>query len=242
MLAWLVVACVAGLAGFSQGLTGFGFALVFTPIASLVLPPRQVVVAALLIGGLMTAALWWEARRQFSFARIWPLVAAGMISTPVGSALLVITGSGVLRGVITALAVAFAFALLLSRPHHFVHESRALAIVGAAGGFLNGSTSMGGGLPALVLVNQGWTVGSARSGLLTFNLASYLVAVATSAAFGLLNTAAAVSLAFVPVAVAGAFGGSFASRHISQRAFYRALVGTVACTSVAGLVAYLIHA
>ena len=105
------------------------------------------------------------------------------------------------------------------------------------GGFLNGSTSMGGPPPALVASIQRWPVHTSRAALVTFNLTSYVLGFVIAFLSGLVDAGFLLSgLALLPVAFAGSFVGSWSAQRISRAAFRYALAGTV---WLAGLLALL---
>jgi uncharacterized protein len=234
----VAVACAAG---FVQGFTGFGFAVVFTPLSVLFISDaQQVVLLSLFLGAVLSVGVLVESRQSLQARRAWLLVGGAAVGTPAGVALLSLVSPHTLRIIITVSALLVATLWLLHLPPPLKNEGRAVWLGGLVGGFLNGSTSMGGPPPALVASIQRWPVQESRSALTTFNLLSYLIGLATAAISGLLDADVLVSgLRLLPFAIVGSLLGGWSVRHVSKGAFHYALLGTVWLAGLFGLVSVL---
>ncbi len=221
---------IALAAGFVQGLTGFGFALVFTPLMLALLAPREAVVASLLLGTPLSLAVLWETRRDVERRVVLAMVAAAAVGTPVGIAALLLMSSHVLRwGIVLASALGAALFFLRPRGRTTTRVNASVAAAASfVGGFFNATTSMGGPPVALVVAAQGWPTQAARGSLAAFNLLSYVVALAGFAmnhiVHGSLVAMAAIWL--MPAAI-GALAGSLVGRRVPRRYFPTVLVVTV---------------
>jgi uncharacterized membrane protein YfcA len=142
VIAWFSAAIF--IAGAMRGFTGFGFALAAVPLASLVLPPQQVVVAVLLM---MTAVglrdILIEHRRA-DLRSVGPMVAGMLAGTPLGVwALTALPVAGV-RIALGGLAMA-AVAITWRHPRPEQRGGRWLAaLTGAASGICTGLAAMPG--------------------------------------------------------------------------------------------------
>lgn len=228
-------------AGYVQGITGFGFAVVFTPLAVLFISDaQQVVLLSLFLGAVLSVGVLVESRRGLRARRAWLLLSGAVLGTPVGVAVLSLVSPHVLRIIITVSALLVATLWLVRLPPPLEREGGAVWLGGLVGGFLNGSTSMGGPPPALVASIQRWPVQESRAALTTFNLVSYLLGLATAAISGLLHTDFLIGgLRLLPVAVAGSLLGGWSARHVSRGVFRYALLGTVWLAGLFGLVSVL---
>ncbi len=229
---------VAFAAGYVQGFTGFGFAIVFTPLSVLFLSDaQQVVLLSLFLGGVLSVGVLVESRRSLQARRAGLLLGGAVIGTPAGIAVLSLVSPDALRIIITVSALLVATVWLIRLPPPLENEGRAVWFGGLIGGFLNGSTSMGGPPPALVASIQRWPVQESRAALTTFNLLSYALGLATAALSGLLDAAFLIDgMRLLPVAIAGSLLGGWSVRHISKSAFHYALLGTVWLAGIFGLV------
>jgi uncharacterized membrane protein YfcA len=229
---------VAFAAGYVQGFTGFGFAIVFTPLSILVFSDaQQVVLLSLFLGAVLSVGVLVESRRSLQPRRAGLLLGGAVIGTPAGIAVLSLVSPDALRIIITVSALLVATLWLVRLPPPLENETRAVWFGGLVGGFLNGSTSMGGPPPALVASIQRWPVQESRSALTTFNLVSYALGLATAAISGLLDADFLMDgLRLLPVAIAGSLLGGWSVRHVSKDAFHYALLGTVWLAGIFGLV------
>ncbi len=228
-------------AGYVQGFTGFGFAVVFTPLSVLFISDaQQVVLLSLFLGAALSVVVLLESRRGLQRRRAGLLLGGAVLGTPAGIAVLSLVSPHVLRIIITASALLVATLWLVRLPPPLKKEARAVWIGGLIGGFLNGSTSMGGPPPALVASVQRWPVQESRAALTTFNLVSYLLGLTTAAISGLLHTDFVLSgLRLLPAAFAGSLLGGWSVRHVSRGVFSYVLLGTVWLAGLFGLVSVL---
>lgn len=141
---------------------GFGFGLFFVPVAALFVAPREAVAASLLLGTLISAGMYMEARPRTGLRAIWPLVVGALVGTPVGVLVLVRADETLLR-LLVAMAVLISAIANLAGGRGHTHEARPdpivrQGLVGVLGGIIRGATSMGG--PPIVLY-QHWIGGGA---------------------------------------------------------------------------------
>lgn len=235
---WVAAAVTALVAGYVQGLTGLGFAIVFTPVLVLFVPrPREVVLASLLLGALLSVGVLFDSRKSFRPRKAWPLLAGAVVGTPVGVALLPHLPRSALTILIAVTALVLAAVWVIRVPKPARHETAVVSVAGLLGGFLNGTTSMGGPPPALTASMQRWPVADSRAALVTFNLASYVVAVVIAVLAGFADTGFLLrSLWLLPAAVVGTLLGGWSVRRVTTHAFRWFLVGVVWLAGVLALV------
>lgn len=228
-------------AGFVQGLTGMGFAVVFTPLFVLLLPyPHEVVLISLLLGSILSLSVLVQNRHSLQPRQSRPLVAGAVLGTPAGIAVLAVLQTWVLMLCIAVLALVVAAVGMVRLPRAMRREPRAAVIAGLVGGFLNGSTSMGGSPPALLAAIQGWPVQQSRAALVAFNLVSYALALIVGTAKGIAGVGIVMSgLWLLPLAVLGSLLGNRAAPHLSQRMFARTLMVVVGSSGLVGLLSVL---
>lgn len=225
-------------AGYVQGLTGLGFAVVCTPVLVLLTSrPREAVFLSLLLGAVLSVGVTVESRRAVRLRRSWPLLAGALVGTPVGLAVLVRANTEALQLIIAVTALVMAAVWLVRLPAPIGREPSGLAAAGLVGGFLNGSTSMGGLPPTMLVSIQRWPVLEGRAALVTFNLVSYSLAIAVGLASGIAEVGFLLrGLWLLPLAVAGALLGACSSRRIRPGAFRVTLVCVVGGSGLAVLV------
>ena len=84
LAAILWFSCAIFVAGAMRGFSGFGFALAAVPLASLVLPPQQVVVSILLMMAVVGVRDILIERKRADLATLGPMAAGMLAGTPLG--------------------------------------------------------------------------------------------------------------------------------------------------------------
>ncbi|MDQ2852512.1 MAG: sulfite exporter TauE/SafE family protein [Actinomycetota bacterium] len=149
LVIFLIVAVVAGAV---KGLSGFGYALIATPLAAVLIDP-SVAVVALAVPALMMnlfqvgeTGTGWRYLRQY-----WPLAASALVGSAIGVFVLTrLPATPVLGLVIGVLLLGYvAWSVLRhAKPTARSAHPVALGIVGVAEGILLGAVNMGPLLPA----------------------------------------------------------------------------------------------
>ncbi len=240
---WLFVAAGVAVfaAGFVKGFAGFGFAVVFTPLISLLSNnPRQVVFVALVLGTVMSLGVIAEVRHSIVRDRTLPLLLGTVIGTPVGLWLLDRIDSIALKLIIASVAIGVTLLRVINIRITLRPGGALLAVGAGLGGILNGCTSMGGPVPALIVAWQGRGIHESRAILVTFNLISYLLAIAVAISTGVAPVRWLVSgFWLLPFAGLGTFAGVHAVRRISQATFGHVITAVVGLAGVAGVLSIL---
>jgi len=214
----------------------FGAAMVFIPLASVVVHPQVAVPLLLIAGNLATLHITLPSFRRCCWPEILPLTAGAVLTLPIGVALLVSVDPQAMRWAISVTILA-AVALLASG----WRLERALPLAGtAAVGGLAGLAGGAAGLygPPLILF---WLSG--RSGAAQVRDNIYAI-------FGLLTVAAAVlqglnglltpavlreALLLLPVYVLGTLAGARLFRGAGDALYRNLALGLCALVALAGL-------
>jgi uncharacterized protein len=184
MLPWAAAAVV--LAGVVRGISGFGQALVFVPLAGLLYQPRFAVPLLWVADALVTPLLLRPHLRRAEWSEIVPLAIGGMALLPAGIWLLNHLDPKPLRWAICALVLLSTAAVAAGWRFQVAATRQWSLAVGGLSGLAGGATGMSG--PPLVLF---WLGRSADSTLIRSNIFVYLwmlglVSLAVGAVQGLL--------------------------------------------------------
>lgn len=171
----LLVTVIAGaaLAGFVQGLSGFGFGLTAMSIWAWTLDPK--LAAALSVFGALTGQVVaaFTVRRTLDLRRLLPFIAGGLVGLPIGVAVLPHLDVPLFKAVLGAFLVVVCplmfFAARLPRIQGGGRWGDTLA--GAAGGVMGGLGGFTGVVPTLWCTMRGWPKDEQRSVIQSFNLA-----------------------------------------------------------------------
>jgi len=224
------------LAAFTQGLTGFGFALVGAPLLLFVLEPRAVVITNTVLALVVCVLILAESWRHVRLRRIAPLLAGAVFGLPLGAYIISNVAPGTLKLAISGVIVVFAIPLLLGHRHRFQREGVTSLGAGFASGVLATSTSLGGPPVVLFLLNQGWGKEEMRASLSGYFFLLGLLSVASLAVAGIaLGDSASQALYLLPALLAGVFVGSRLMPRVAADLHHRLSAGVIILTGLAGL-------
>jgi uncharacterized membrane protein YfcA len=122
------------LAGFIQGLTGFGFALASVPIITMFINPQLAVPAIIVQATVANIPILWHARRHLKVRRMWLMALSGMLGIPVGTLALMFLDASVLRLIIGLIVSLAAIAMMVGFKRRLEREFLFSAPVGFASG------------------------------------------------------------------------------------------------------------
>lgn len=132
------------LGGLVRGFTGFGFAMVFMPLASIVLGPVAALGLIWVIDLPFALPLAARAAKRAEWREVVPLLVAATLTLPLGLALLVWLDQTTMRWLLTSLVLG-TVALLASGWRYHGQPGIPLSLgVGALSGLCNGLASIGG--------------------------------------------------------------------------------------------------
>ena len=217
--ATLFLAALVG--GLVRGFTGFGFAMVFVPVAAAAVGPAAAVGLIWVVDA--PFSLWFGARSapRAVWREVVPLLIGSTLLLPVGVQLLTHLDPALTRW-ITACAILLALAALVSGWRYKGEPSLPLSLAtGGASGLASGFAALGG-MPLAVfwLASQRASARQVRDNLMAYFGLSTLVSGVVFTATGVLTGprfAEAVPL-LLPYGV-GLWIGSHGFRHASDRTF-----------------------
>lgn len=219
-----IVVAGALAAGFVNGLSGTGYALMALGFWLQAMPPVTAgpLVALCAVAGHLQAlrSIW----RGVRWPRLWPFLVAGLAGVPVGTALLEHVRVQPLKlGVGLLLIVYSAWMGFVRRPPVIRGGGRiADAAIGLAGGVLGGMASLSGPAPTIWVQLRGWAKDEQRGVNQPFNMAILASALLVAGAAGLLDasfwTWAAIT---VPVSLVGARLGLMLYGRVDDAVFRR---------------------
>ena len=149
---------VSFFAGLTQGLTGFGSALVAMPFFVEILPPKTAVTLSVLNGLLITSMLTYRHRRDIHVRNLAPLVLGAVPGVFLGIEFLKSVDERWIRGILGGIIICYSLYSLFKRgdrPKIRIHR-----LWGTVAGFLTGligASFSAGGPPTIIYVTlTGW--------------------------------------------------------------------------------------
>lgn len=207
-------------AGFTQGLTSFGFALIAMPFLSKIIPLNQAVPIVVFLNLCTNFLVIANCYRFIKIRKIWIMIIASLVAAPFGAWLLMYVNADILKLVTGTIIIAFALVLLFGKSFPIQDERLAFIPVGILSGLLNGSISMSGPPIALFLSNQNTDKDTFRANITFYAIALNIVTLISFFLNHLITREVATYGAYlVPAMLAGVFLGIFATRKLDDRVF-----------------------
>jgi uncharacterized membrane protein YfcA len=232
----LIVALGAALAGFVQGLSGFGFGLTAMSLWAWTLEPQ--LAAALSVFGALTgqviAAV--SVRRGFNLARLLPFVLGGLAGLPLGIYILPRLDVPLFKGVLGLfLVVMCPLMYFAARLPRMTRGGRAAdALSGAAGGVMGGLGGFTGVVPTLWCTLRGFEKDVQRAVIQNFNLAMLTVTFSSYIATGIVTRDMIPLFAVVaPAMLIPVLLGARLYVGISEAGFRKVVLGLLTASGIA---------
>ncbi len=227
-----------------QSTIGFGYSLLFAPLAALIVTPREAIAISLVTATILSVGLFWEHVPRASIRSIGPLVIAGIAGIPFGLLLLVHLSAIALHLLVGVGIIISAAVGMMRREHRDIPRDERLPLAVTAGllsGVMRGSMSFPG--PPVILYEH-WVGGSAhdiRGRMFAYFLWTAIPGIALAAAGGVITTDVSwVSLACIPAIVAAVLCSRITKRFITFTLFQRLsmlLLILASLAAVAGAIA-----
>ena len=226
---------IAFLAAVCQSVTGFGFALVMTPLLAVVWDVKPAVATSLIVSPTSVAMMLPEVHTRIPLPRVSMLFLGFLIGMPLGTFLLDTLDADSLRVAIAVVVAAAAVLLYLAPTITGTGDGLFLRLaVGAVSGAVGSSTSMGGPPVVLYLLGRERDVDSFRATTLALFLPTSLLAFAAAAVVGVVTTDVLVLAALcVPSVALGLLLGRVLRRRLAAERFRTLVLAVLVATSVA---------
>jgi len=212
------------IAGFTQGFTGFGSALIMLPLLTMLTGVKTVVPLVVLLGTCINAILFFQVHRHIEWKRVRILLVAAAPGIFCGVYILKTMSTGFLELLISVLLVAFP-SYLMSKdvPKQEIAAGWAWP-VGFLSGVLGGSINAGGPPVIIYTAMQPWGKLPIKSTLVGFFLVTSMVIGAVQAAGGLMTGKVLTLFATgLPALVTGVLVGSYLFNRVDSGAYKKVL-------------------
>ncbi|NOL49352.1 sulfite exporter TauE/SafE family protein [Pelistega europaea] len=235
----LFIALGALIAGFSQGISGFGFGLVAMSFWAWVVDPQQAAALSVIGGftGQIIAA--FTVRRGFNLRLLLPFIVGGLCGIPIGVYLLPYLDIYKFKALLgTFLIIVCPFMLFadkipkMTKVHHFWD-----IVGGLGGGVMGGFGGFTGTLPALWCTLRGFDRDTQRAIMQNFNFAMLVVVLISYSAKGIIRTEMLPTFLIVsPIVICTSYLGTKAYHRISQQRFRQLILSLLTLSGLTMLV------
>jgi len=228
-------------ASITKGLTAFGFSLIAVSSLMIILPPKTVVPIVTVLSLLVDLVALLEARKWVDLNKIWPLLVAGVIGTPLGTLALMSIDVGTMKLLVGILIIMFAVPLLIGFKKRIKSERSALAPLGFISGILGGCTSMSGPPVVLFFTNQKTEKNIFRANLFVFFAVLNMATLLSFMFEGLLSTDVAnYTMSFLPAMILGTIVGIKLPGKVNESLFRKIALVIVIISGLTSIVSFFI--
>lgn len=226
MFASLSIALIFALAGFVQGLTGFGSALVAMPLLTLFLDSKTAVPLCNLNGLLITFFLSWQLKDSVRMGKIMPLLVGSIPGIFLGVGLLKAVSDTFFKLLLGGLLVSYSVYALFFRPAPRRLHGAWSYLAGFGTGLISAAFSAGGPPTIIYTTLTDWSKEEIKATLSGFFFISGLIVVLAQALSGLTTVAVLRHFAISSLAVlAGAMLGSLSGGAIHRQGYIKLMLG-----------------
>lgn len=232
----LYVFFVVTFSNFLQATTGFGYAIVTTPLLAMVLPPKESVMLTMTTGLIGRLSMLKIINGAGSFNDIKPLLLTSLMGAIVGSYALTMINSYWLKLFISFVLLITGWAMWKERRVKITNKRLAERMIGALAGFLGSTTSINGPPVIMYYLNAGLDKQKDlfRANLTRYFLLMNVVTLTLAFFFGTLEFGSIwkMTLSAIPGLWLGLYLGEKFFRKIDAQAFKRMTIIMVIASAI----------
>jgi len=223
---FLLTGLILFFAAFTQGMTGFGFAMVSLSMLTFIMNINEAVPLAALCGLVINIYLVIKLKQHINFFEIKNLIIGAVIGIPIGAYILTISNPGFLETVLGIVILLFVF-LSVSKIIKQVGLHKLWGYVfGLFSGLLGGSLNTNGPPVLIYFYLHGFDKNKQKASITGFFIFTSLMVVITHAVTGVTTKAVFLNfLAHLPFIIAGILVGNFYFYKISAEIYNRIILG-----------------
>lgn len=225
-MVYLVVAAITLVAGFVQGVAGFGFGMVSMGVLPFVLPVKTAVPLIAVFGLFVNGMLLWELRRHIDLSRAKGLLLMTFVGIPLGVAFLKGFDASVVKLVLGVVILLYTTTSLMGtlKPIPHIHTAWGW-VMGLFGGVLGGAFGTGGPPVIIYMTLADWPKDLIKSTLPAIFLLTSVFQTILFAANGMLGAEQLeLNAVALPGLVLGVWLGSRLYAIIDQALFKRIIL------------------
>ncbi len=239
MISWetiLLLSLITLAASIISGTCGFGFSLVSLPFMIMLVSPRTLIPAIVMMTLFMNAGILLSAHMHLELKRIKPLMLAGVLGIPIGTLILLYADVFMLKLMIGVLITIIGALFLAGFKRPLSKEGHGLTVVGFVSGVLQGSVSISGPPVILFFSNQDMPKDPFRANIVSYFLLLNLVGTFVYLASGLLTVEATLlGISLLPALALGTGTGILLSKKVDEKLFRKIALVLVICGGLAAV-------
>jgi len=233
MTTYSLLLAVTFLAGFVQGLSGFGSVLLSLPLLILFLDVKTAIPLVALMALALTVLLLIQLRQHLQWRRVYPLLAGTVFGVPVGVFLLKRLDTSLIQIVLGAVLIGYSLYGLTFRISMQGIRKRWAYLYGFLAGCLGGALSASGPPVIIYTSLQPWSKDQIKVTLQGYFLVSGLIVVFFQAANGLTTwTVVKLFILSLPAVMVGTLAGAHFYGMVREEGYRRIILIFLGCLGV----------
>lgn len=217
---FIITALILFLAAFTQGFSGFGFALVSIPLLSLFVDIKYAIPLGALSGFTVNAYLAFQLRRHIKYFELKYLLTGSIIGIPIGAYILSEFDPHLLKLILGIIVLVFVVLTLCNLIKTININRRWGYLFGLLSGTFGGAFNTNGPPVLIYFYMQGWDKLKFKSMITGFFLIASILIVVSHAVTGLTTKIIFYDfLFFLPVILLGIFLGTKLFNNVSSELF-----------------------
>lgn len=231
---WVGVFAVVAVAAAAQAVSGFGSALIATPVVAVLVGPHEAVVGLTMISIVLVAMLSLRSRGHVDGSITLTISAAAIVGMPIGLLVLQRADDRTLTAIIASVVIVFA--VLLWRGLRLPRGRVTDGLAGFVAGTLSTSTGTSGPPIVIALSNEQMSPSAFRGTISAIFLVQGCAALIVFAIGGQISSGAlGVALAGLPGLIVGSYVGEHGFRRLDAERFRRVVFGMLLLAGVLSL-------
>jgi uncharacterized protein len=236
---WIGVSGVVALAAAAQAVSGFGFALIATPLVAVLVGPREAVIGLTIVALMLVAQVAFRGRGHVDRSAVVLVSASAIVGMPLGLVVLTRADDQILTLIIAIVVIAFS--ILLGYGLRLPAGRGVDVAAGFTAGILSTSTGTSGP-PVVIALSRGLSEPSRFRSTISaiFLIQGSAAMVAFALGDQITSDALAVALAGLPGLVLGSVVGERGFRRLDTPTFRRVVLGMLFASGVVALLGALL--
>ena len=227
---------VAFFAALVRGFAGFGAALIFIPLASAAIGPREASPILLLVDMVLTTAMLPNACRFADRKEVGTMAVGAIVGVPAGAAILAWAPATLLRWAICIVVLLLLVFLISGWRYYGRPRAKYTAGVGLVAGLFSGAAQIGGPPVAAYWLGGGHEGKIVRSNIILYFAVSSAFSLVSYLAGGLIGwKVLAMAILAAPCYALGLAAGSHLFSFASERMFRMICFALIAISAIAGM-------
>lgn len=221
---FLLILLIIFVGSLTQGMTGFGFAMVTIPLLSMIIDIKFAVVLAVLCGTVINLGLVVQMRKEIKLGEVKNLIIGNLIGTPIGAYLLTSFDSSLLKQLLGFCILIFLIFTIFKIIKPVGLDRKWGYLFGFFAGVLGGALNTSGPPILIFMFLQGWDKVEQKAALSGFFITASAASIISYTAMDIITLEIFKEFLYVlPVVLAGIFLGHYLFGKVSTK-FYNKLV------------------